>query len=106
MPAKYHVRISQVAENDIEEVWSYIAEDSRENADNFIGRLERQIETLEKFPDRCPLIPENEILGTRYRHLIYGNYRTIFRVAGRIVYVLRVIHGGRLLDTSMFEGAD
>lgn len=106
MPAKYRVRITRVAEDDIEEVWSFIAQDSLDTADNFIGRLERQIETLEKFPDRCPLIPENEIPGTRYRHLIFGNSRTIFRVAGRIVYVLRVIHGGRLLDASMFEGAD
>jgi toxin ParE1/3/4 len=49
------------------------------------------------------LIPENEILGTRYRHMIYGDYRTVFRVAKRTVYVLRVIHGARLLDASMFE---
>jgi toxin ParE1/3/4 len=43
------------------------------------------------------------MLGTRYRHLIYGNYRTVFRVTGKTVYVLRVVHGARLLDTSMFE---
>jgi plasmid stabilization system protein ParE len=71
---------------------------------DFYPSAEEQIETSETFPERCPLIPDNEILGTRYRHLLYGNYRTVFRIAGKTVYVLRVIHGARLLDTSMFEG--
>ena len=106
MPAKFRVSITRVAENDIEEAWSFIAQDSPEAADKFIGRLEEQIETLEIFPNRCPLIPENEILGTRYRHMVYGDYRTVFRVASRTVYILRVIHGARLLDASMFEGLE
>ena len=106
MPAKFHVRITQTAEKDIEDAWSFIAQDSPEEAERFIGRLEEQIETLERFPARCPLIPENEILGTRYRHLLYGNYRTVFRIARKTVYVLRVIHGAMLLDTSMFEGLE
>lgn len=103
MPAKFRVRITRLAERDIEEAWAFISQDSPEEAEKFISRLEEHIETLERFPERCPLIPENETLGTRYRHLIYGNYRSVFRVAGKTVYVLRVIHGARLLDTSMFE---
>ena len=65
--------------------------------------LEKQIDTLEHFPEICPLIPENELLGTKYRHLLYGSYRTIFRISEDSVYGLRVIHGARLLDTSFFE---
>ena len=103
MPAKFRVSITRAAENDIDQAWSFIAQDSPETADKFISRLEEQIETLEIFPNRCALIPENEILGTRYRHMIYGDYRTVFRVSKRTVYVLRVIHGARLLDASMFE---
>jgi plasmid stabilization system protein ParE len=106
MPAKFRVSITRAAENDIDQAWSFIAQDSPEAADKFISRLEEQIETLEIFPNRCALIPENEILGTRYRHMVYGDYRTVFRVARRTVYVLRVIHGARLLDASMFEGLE
>jgi toxin ParE1/3/4 len=103
MPVKFRVSITRAAENDIDQAWSFIAQDSPEAADKFISRLEEQIETLEIFPNRCALIPENEVLGTRYRHMVYGDYRTVFRVVRRTVYVLRVIHGARLLDASMFE---
>jgi toxin ParE1/3/4 len=103
MPAKFRVSITRAAESDIEQTWSFIAEDSPETANEFISRLEKQIETLEIFPNRSALIPENEILGTRYRHMIYGDYRTVFRIAKRTVYVMRVIHGARLLDSSIFE---
>jgi toxin ParE1/3/4 len=103
MPAKFRVRITRTVERDIEEAWSFIAEDSAEEAEKFIHRLEEQVKTLESLPERCPLIPENEILGTHYRHLLHGNYRTVFRVARKTVYILRVIHGSRLLNTLMFE---
>lgn len=106
MSAKFRVSITHAAESDIDQAWSFIAQDSPEAADKFISQLEEQIETLEIFPSRCALIPENEILGTRYRHMVYGDYRTVFRVARRTVYVLRVIHGARLLDASMFEGLE
>lgn len=103
MRVKYNVEITPAAERDVEEIWTYIANDSPENATAFIMRLEDQIDTLEQLPERCSLIPENEQLGTSYRHLLYGAYRTIFRVAGKTVYILRIIHGARLLDSSCFE---
>jgi plasmid stabilization system protein ParE len=103
MPARTRVRITRTAEREIEEAWTFIAQDSTEEAEKFIRRLEEEIVTLERFPERCPLIPENEFLGTRYRHLLFGSYRSVFRVAGKTVYVLRIMHGSSLLDTSMFE---
>ena len=100
MPARFRVEITPSAEADLAEIWDYIVQDSPANAKTFILALEEQIASLEKFPGRCPSIPENEILGTSYRHLIYGSYRTIFRIAGSRVIILRVIHSSRLLDTS------
>jgi toxin ParE1/3/4 len=98
MPAKYSVHITQTAETDIEDIWSYIAVDNPAAAEAFILALEKQVGTLEVFPERCPLAPENEVLGSRYRHLIYGQYRIIYRISGVSVFVLRVIHGARLLE--------
>src|SRR6266571_7706478 len=76
--------LTPTAERDIEAVSGYIAQDSPENASAFIIALDRNISNFVEthcnasLPLRCPFIPENEILGTSYRHLLYGNYRTIF----------------------------
>jgi toxin ParE1/3/4 len=103
VPRKFKVDITEVAEADVAEIWGYIAQDKPDAATAFILRLEEQISTLESLPERCPLVPENELLGTAYRHLLYGNYRTIFKIVGSRLIILRVLHGGRLLDTEMLE---
>lgn len=104
MPKKYRVDITATAEADTAALWDYIAQDNPDAATAFILRLEEQINSLERYPKRCPLIPENELLGTAYRHLLFGNYRTIFKIVGARVIILRVVHGARLLDTGMLEG--
>ena len=103
MPTRYQVEITPSAERDTEEIWTYIAHDNPENAFSFILQLEKQLKTLERFPLRCPLIPENEVLGTHFRHLIYGDYRTLFKISEDTVYIMRIVHGSRLLDNSYFE---
>ena len=103
MPIKYNVEITPSAERDVEEIWTYIADDSPENATAFILRFEEQIAALERFPMRCPLIPENDILGTTYRHFIYGAYRTVIRITGKTVFIVRIIHGSRLLNPSLLQ---
>jgi toxin ParE1/3/4 len=100
--AKYRVEITRTAEKDIEEIWTHIAADSVENATRFVLQLEEKIGTLERWPHRSASIPENRLLGTEYRHLILGDYRAIFRVAESVVFVLRIVHGNRLLDASFF----
>ena len=103
MPKKFNVDITSAAEADVAEIWEYIAQDDPDAAAAFVLRLEEQINTLERFPERCPLVRENELLGTSYRHLVYGNYRTIFKIIESRVIIMRVLHGARLLDTGMLE---
>lgn len=102
MPIRYQVKITRTAEGDLKEIWDYIAKDSPDEAERFIARIEHQVTTLEQYPERCPSVPENEVLGTGYRHILYGDYRTIFRISEKTVYILRIIHGSRLLDDSAF----
>jgi toxin ParE1/3/4 len=49
------------------------------------------------------VIPEATELGREYRQLSYGRYRTIFRVDGRVVWIVRVLHGAQLLETAVLE---
>ena len=98
MNAKFRVDITPSAEADIRDIWNDIAQDNPAQADAFIQTITQQISTLETFPWRCPLIPENDMLGgSDYRHALYGSYRTIFRIDENHVIILRVLHGARLL---------
>jgi toxin ParE1/3/4 len=103
MPTRFAVSFSQKAEEDLEEIWSFITADNPDNATKFILNLEKQVESLGRFRERCPLISENDLLRGKYRHLIYGDYRSIFRITGKTVYIIRIINSARLLETAMFE---
>jgi plasmid stabilization system protein ParE len=100
---RYRVRITAAAQRDVKSIHDYIAENAPRDADRWIGELDSQIQILEQFPKRCAVMPEATELGREYRHLIYGKYRTIFRVEGRVVWIVRVIHGAQLLATEVLE---
>lgn len=99
---KYRVEITRTAENDARETYDYIRRDNKAAAIKWLGEIERQIETLANFPVRCPVIPEASELGREYRHLIHGRYRTVFRIEGMRVIILRIINSARLLDQGLF----
>jgi len=100
---KYHVEITKTAESDVLEIFEYISKDKKTAALKWVEEIEAQIDSMEGSPLRCPVIPEAQELGVKYRHLIYGNYRTIFRIEESKVIILRVIHSARLLDIQLFE---
>ena len=98
MPRNYKVNISRSAQNDLEQVFFYIAEDSIKNAQKFILDLEKKIYSLDASPERFALIPENIFFGTGYRHLTHKKYRVIYKIDNDFIFILRVIHGTKLLD--------
>ena len=98
MTKKYKVNLTQHAQNDLEHIYYYIASKSPDNAVNFVLRLEEKLYSLNTYPERHPLIPENEFFGTDYRHLIYKKYRVIYRVLAGSVFILRIIHGAKILQ--------
>jgi len=95
---KYEVKLTQHAQDDLENIFYFISVDSTKKASKFIIELEEKIYSLEHVPKRNPLITENEYFGTDYRHLIYKKYRIIYRLIENTVFILRVIHGAKLLD--------
>lgn len=91
------MNLTQLAQKDLEQIYYYIAADSIKKATNFVLELEEKIYSLDTFPERQPLIAENKLFGTDYRHLIYKKYRIIYRISEKAVFILRVIHGATLL---------
>jgi toxin ParE1/3/4 len=88
---KYSVEITEKAERAVRNIILWIAEFSAEKASEWYFDFLDATVTLENFPNRCAMIPEIENEPT-FRHLLFGNYRIIFRIEENTVYVLQVRH--------------
>ena len=97
MAKKYKVKITENAQNDLEHIFFYIAGDNINNAKKFILELEKKIYSLDTFPERFAYIAENIYFGTNYRHIVHKKYRVIYKTDNNYVYILRVMHGSKLL---------
>jgi plasmid stabilization system protein ParE len=69
----YRVLYSRRAERDLDRLAAATT------ADWYDGLIDA-IETLEQFPERCPLSPESSLRRRRVRQLLYGEGRNIYRV--------------------------
>ena len=95
--------MARTAERDIAAIHAHIARDNPPAAAAWLDAVDRNVASLERWPRRCPIIPEASELDIEYRHLIDTPYRTIFRIAGSRVIIVRVIHGAQLLDFDILE---
>jgi toxin ParE1/3/4 len=95
---KFKINLTFNAQKDLEHIFFYIADDSLNNAKKIILELEERISSLDTMPERFALIPENIFFGTNYRQITHKKYRVIYKISGNSVYIMRVIHGAKLLD--------
>ncbi|MGC0771846.1 MAG: type II toxin-antitoxin system RelE/ParE family toxin [Candidatus Acidiferrum sp.] len=94
---QYLVRLTDRAFRDLETIYEYIEADSSESAFAWFNGLAEAIYSLEQFPERGTVIPED----TRLRHLLFGKspntYRIIYTLDKRknAVNILHIRHGAR-----------
>jgi len=94
------VLITPLAQQDVSDLWEYLAEASAERADELLNTLHEKCQTLAEFPE----------MG-RARHELLFNLRS-FAVKRYIIFyqpieggieVLRVLHGTRDIDVAFDE---
>jgi toxin ParE1/3/4 len=95
---RYEVNLTKHAQDDLERMYYYIADVNPNNAVEFVLQLEEKVYLLNTFSERHPLIPENEFFRTDYRHLVYKKYRIIYHIIKDSVFILRIIHGSKILQ--------
>ncbi len=103
MSTKFQVKIAKNAEREAKAIRDYIARDKKIAAAKWLRGFYRHARSLSSLPFRYEVIPEAELLEDFVRHIIYGNYRIIYRIAGQNVIVLHVIHAAEVLDPEFFE---
>lgn len=80
-------------------IHAYIALDKPLAAAKWERAIRRQWRSLRLNPRRYEVIPEVAYCEYEYeyRHVLYGNYRTIYRIADdKTVRVVRVIHAAQV----------
>ena len=95
----YRVIIQPNAEAELEAAYLYRQARAPQAAARWFAGLVEAINSLERFPARCPLAPENGHFPEEIRQLLYGARRDVFRILftiqGDTVHVLHVRHGAQ-----------
>ena len=85
-----------LAENDLDEIWLYIAQDNPDSADALLDKIEERCQALAQFPfigtDRDELMPD-------LRSLPVGNYLIFYLPIEGGIEVVRVLPGMRDIDS-------
>lgn len=101
----YRVVIETRAIRDIDEAAGWIAAQASESAERWFNAIEAEIQSLARFPERCPRAREDGTFKYELRQLIYGRrhgrYRVIFTIQKDAVHVLHVRHGARPTMTKL-----
>jgi plasmid stabilization system protein ParE len=79
---------SPLAVERLEDIFEYISKDDSSAASKMIGRIFKRIETLSKFPERGRKVPEAN--REKIREVFEGEYRIIYRVESKKIYVLSI----------------
>lgn len=96
MPSsKYRVRLLSIAEQDLEDLLSYVAAENTPAATELLDQIEARLEALQfhPFAGRVPHNPKLTALG--YRVLVIDNYLVFYKVKSKVVLVYRILHGAR-----------
>jgi len=86
---------SNIAKQDIQEIYDHISEDSELYAIRLIDKIIERVEILLLMPRAGKIVVEFE--NENIRELIEGNYRIIYSLANKKIEIVRIYHGARLL---------
>lgn len=95
-------RLSPEAVNDLELIWTYIAQDNRQAADDVIQAAYRLCVILGDHPElgRIRQFSPAALAGMRSFVITdCPNYVIFYRVKGKAVEIVRVLHGARDIDS-------
>jgi plasmid stabilization system protein ParE len=86
---------SPLAVNRLESIYEYIAMDNDAEAQKMINRIFKKVETLSKNPRRGRKVPEAN--REEIREVFEGEYRIIYRIESKKVFILTVRNFKQLL---------
>ena len=91
---KYKVQITDQALADMEEIYTYIAEQlhTPENAMGQYNRIAETIESLDTFPERAQLMTSEPEHTLGFRQLPIDNFLVFYVIRENLVIITRVLY--------------
>lgn len=80
------------AEEDLIEIWFYIAQENPEAADRMLDQFENKFSLLAQQPQLGPTRPD---IAPDLRYFPVGSYLILYREVPGAVEIVRVVHGAR-----------
>lgn len=85
------------AETDSDDIVEYISRDSKFYASSFVQEILDAGYSLRAFPYRGRVVPE--LNNNKIRELLIKEYRLIYEVQEKEVFVIAIVHGRRDLNS-------
>jgi hypothetical protein len=104
MAETYRILLQPEAVEGMESAYAYIEQDSPHRTQQWATGLIEAIQTLDVFPGRCPLAPENDYFPQEIRQLLYGRGRQVYRVLFTITNDTVSVLGTYRLDKPDYLG--
>lgn len=89
------VQRTEQADEDLMDIWAYIAQDNPRAADRLSDEIESKFILLAEQPYLGPARPD---IAPELRYFPVGNYLILYREIAEGIEVARVIHGARRLS--------
>jgi plasmid stabilization system protein ParE len=89
---------SRLAIDRASEIADYIAQDKPSAAEKWVNTVFSKVEQLQSSPELGRIVPE--IRNDRFRELLYGNYRIVYRIEKKQISILTIRHGKQILPVN------
>lgn len=88
------------ADEDLIDIWTWIATDSPASADRVLDAIEARWRQLARHPFSGMA---RDDIAPGIRHLVVGQYLTLYRIEDDAIRIVRVLHGRRRMDSDVVE---
>jgi len=95
---------SPLAVDRASEIADYIVQDKPSAAEKWIDTVFFRVEQLKSSPEIGRIV--REINDSQFRELIYGNYRIIYRIETKQIFVLTIRHGRQILPINEIKAVE
>ena len=93
--SKYTVRFLRAAEEDFNDILSYISAENRVAAETTATKIERSLARLSDHPYLGRIPEEEDLIRLGYRFLVVENYLIFYTLEDQRIWVHRILHGAR-----------